>query len=107
VMHALVGNGPRLCENSARYNRTQNFEACGDAQGKKTQKFILRSALRPNQISFSHSLGQNPTNAPEQTALGSITKSAAALDVPVPLHPWPGYAARIAAWRHDRCGGAT
>ena len=26
--------------------------------GQKTQKFILRSALRPNQISFSHSLGQ-------------------------------------------------
>jgi hypothetical protein len=25
---------------------------------QKTQKFILRSALRPNQISFSHSLGQ-------------------------------------------------
>jgi hypothetical protein len=27
-------------------------------RAKKTQKFILRSALRPNQISFSHSLGQ-------------------------------------------------
>src|SRR5262249_16037111 len=26
---------------------------------KKTQKFVFRSALRPNQISFSH--GQNPT----------------------------------------------
>ena len=48
----------RLCENSAWYNRTQNFEACGRAQSKKTQKFILRSALRPNQISFSH--GQDP-----------------------------------------------
>jgi len=39
-----------------RYDRTRNFEACGHAQSKKTQKFILRSALRPNQISFSHSL---------------------------------------------------
>ena len=26
---------------------------------QKAQKFVLRSALRPNQISFSHSLGQN------------------------------------------------
>ena len=25
--------GPRLCENSARYNRTRNFEACGPAMG--------------------------------------------------------------------------
>ena len=32
------------------------------------QKFVLRSALRPNQISFSHGLGHNPTNAPKQTA---------------------------------------
>src|SRR6516225_638680 len=61
AVHALVGSGPRLCENSARYDRTRNFEACGHAQSKKTQKFILRSVLRPNQISFSHSLGQNPT----------------------------------------------
>jgi hypothetical protein len=52
------GFGPRLCENSARYTRTQNFEACGHAQSKKMQKFVLRLALRPNQISFSHSLGQ-------------------------------------------------
>jgi hypothetical protein len=53
--------GPRLCENSTWYNRTQNFEACGRAQSNKTQKFVLRSALRPNQISFSHSLGQEQT----------------------------------------------
>jgi hypothetical protein len=50
--------GSSLCENSTRYKRTLNFEACGRAQSKKTQKFVLRSALRPNQISFSHSLGQ-------------------------------------------------
>ena len=48
---------PRLCENSTRYKRTRNFEACGHAQGKKMQKFLLRSALQPNQISFSHGLG--------------------------------------------------
>jgi hypothetical protein len=27
----------------------------GHAESKKTQKFVFRSALRPNQISFSHS----------------------------------------------------
>jgi hypothetical protein len=55
------GFGSRLCENAARYNRTRNFEAWGHAQSKKMQKFVLRSALRPNQISFSHSLGQGET----------------------------------------------
>jgi len=40
--------GPRPCENSTRYNRTRNFEACGHAQSKKMQKFLLRSALQPN-----------------------------------------------------------
>ena len=52
-------SGPRLCENSTRYNHTWNFEPWGHAQSEKTQKFVLRSALRPNQISFSHSLGQS------------------------------------------------
>jgi hypothetical protein len=47
---------PRPCENSTRYNRTRNFEACGHAQSKKIQKFLFRSALQPNQISFSHGL---------------------------------------------------
>ena len=28
-------SGPRPCENSTRYNRTRNFEACGHAQSKK------------------------------------------------------------------------
>jgi hypothetical protein len=40
--------GPRPCENSTRYNRTRNFEACCHAQSKKMQKFLLRSALQPN-----------------------------------------------------------
>ena len=59
----LAGLPAHLCENSARYDRTRNFEACGHAQSKKTQKFILRSLLRPNQISFSHSLDPEPTSA--------------------------------------------
>jgi hypothetical protein len=37
------GFGSRLYENFARYNRIQNFEACGHPQRKK-QKFVLRSA---------------------------------------------------------------
>ena len=47
---------------SARYNRTRNFEACDHARSKKTQKFILRSLLRPNQISFSHNLDPKRTS---------------------------------------------
>jgi hypothetical protein len=35
---AGVWQGSRLCENSARYNRTRNFEACGHAQSKKNAK---------------------------------------------------------------------
>jgi len=45
---------PWLCKNSTRCNRTRNFGLCGHAESKKTQKFVFRSALRPNQISFSH-----------------------------------------------------
>src|SRR5262252_6972231 len=44
-----------LCKNATRYNRTRNFEPYDRAESKKTQKFVFRSALRPNQISFSHS----------------------------------------------------
>ena len=53
-----VCSWPWLCKNSTRYNRTRNFGLYGHAESKKTQKFVLRSALRPNQISFSH--GQDP-----------------------------------------------
>jgi hypothetical protein len=60
--------GPSLCENSTRYKRTLNFEACGRAQSKKTQKFVLGSALRPNQISFSHSLGQKRSSCDSSSA---------------------------------------
>ena len=49
---------PWLCKNSTRYNRTRNFGLYGHAESKKPQKFVFRSALRPNQISFSH--GQGP-----------------------------------------------
>ena len=48
-----------MCKNSTRYNRTRNFGLCGDVEGKKTEKFVFRSALRPNQISFSHN--QDPS----------------------------------------------
>jgi hypothetical protein len=37
------------------------FGLCGDAEGKKTEKFVFRSALRPNQISFSHNQDPNQT----------------------------------------------
>jgi len=57
-----------MCENSTRYNRTRNFGLYGHAESKKTQKFVFRSALRPNQISFSH--GQDP----ERTFLHRIGK---------------------------------
>jgi hypothetical protein len=52
-----------LCKNSTRYNRTRNFERYGHAESKKMQKFVFRSALRPNQISFSHSQDPLPTKA--------------------------------------------
>jgi hypothetical protein len=35
-----------MCENSTRYNRTWNFGLCGDAEGKKTEKFVFHSARR-------------------------------------------------------------
>src|SRR5215470_12744796 len=50
-----------LCKNSTRYNRTRNFEPYDHAESKKTQKFVFRSVLRPNQISFSHSPDPEPT----------------------------------------------
>ena len=48
-----------MCKNSTRYNRTRNFGLYGHAESKKTQKFVFRSALRPNQISFSHGQTHN------------------------------------------------
>src|SRR3984957_11381502 len=54
----LAGLPAHLCKNSAGYNRTRNFGLYGHAESKKTQKFVFRSTLRPNQISFSH--GQDP-----------------------------------------------
>jgi hypothetical protein len=50
----LAGLPAHLCKNSTRYNRTRNFGLYGYAESKKTQKFVFRSALRRNQISFSH-----------------------------------------------------
>ena len=36
-------------------------------RSKKTQKFVFRSALRPNQISFSHDQDPNATSASHST----------------------------------------
>ena len=52
-------------KNSRRYNRTRNFGIYGHAESKKTQKFVFRSALRPNQISFSHDQDPKRTCPPE------------------------------------------
>jgi hypothetical protein len=73
-----VRNWPSLCESSTRYKRTLNFEACGRAQRKQTQKFVLRSALRPNQISFSHSLGPLLPQAQERAGPQLVKADAAA-----------------------------
>jgi len=50
---------------SARYNITtpRILRLVVTLRAKKTQKSVLRPALRPNQISFSHSLGPLPTSA--------------------------------------------
>jgi hypothetical protein len=63
-----------LAENARRYNRTWNFGLRGDAEGKKTEKFVFRSTLRPKEISFSHN------QDPEQTWIEchSITSRGAA-----------------------------
>jgi hypothetical protein len=61
-----ICNGPRLCERSSRYICTLNFERCGHVESKKALKFVLRTALRPNQIEFSHSLGHFRTHAPRR-----------------------------------------
>jgi hypothetical protein len=33
--------GPRLCENSMRYARTRNFEACGEAESSRALTFVF------------------------------------------------------------------
>ena len=62
-----------MCKNSTRYNRTRNFWLYGHTESKKTQKFVFRSALRPNQISFSHGQDQSRTS----TDTGRVSHSAA------------------------------
>ena len=47
-----------------RYKCTLNFEGCGHAESEKTLKFVLRAALRPIQIEFSHSLGPDSPSLP-------------------------------------------
>ena len=64
-----------MCKNSTRYNRTRNFGLCGDAEGKKTEKFVFRSALRANQISFSHNQDPNRTSPGRRTVPGGVPSS--------------------------------
>ena len=66
-----------MCKNSTRYNRTRNFGLCGDAEGKKTEKFVFRSALRPNQISFSHNQDPKLTSPPQMAQWVVGSRSAA------------------------------
>ena len=68
-----------MCKNSTWYHRTRNFGAHDHAETEKTQKFVFRSALRPNQISFSHS--QDPTGTFKRknataTQAGSVSRDA-------------------------------
>ena len=58
-----------MCENSTWNHRTRNFGAYGHAESEKTQKFVFRSALRPNQISFSHSQDPLLPSAIQSSAL--------------------------------------
>jgi hypothetical protein len=67
IAHEVTNEGSDrwLCKNPKRYSGTRNFWPCGHAGEQKTQKSVFRSALRPNQISFSHN------QDPERTLSGS------------------------------------
>jgi hypothetical protein len=76
-----------LCKNSTRYNRTRNFGLHSHAESKKMQKFIFRSPLRPNQISFSY--GQDPKAKSGKADGDSIADGGRPYvqrDPPKPLH---------------------
>ena len=45
-----IGYGSRLCEKSARYICTLNFEGCGHAESKKALKFVLRTATKSDRV---------------------------------------------------------
>jgi hypothetical protein len=64
----------------AWYSRTRNFAAYGHPENEKTQKFVFRAALRPNQISFSHSQDPKATFRPANLALSSHPASSTMLD---------------------------
>ena len=58
-----VENDPqRTSGERDRFDGNKNV-AAGIDHDKKTQKFVFRSALRPNQISFSHGQDPEPTHA--------------------------------------------
>ena len=99
---AYVAYGSRLCENSARYNRTRNFEACGHAQGKKRRN--SSSARRYDQIRFRfHTAWVRSGSADHlagRLAHGRCTsvsgRAAALLLVDGLTHPWFAVTARRA-----------
>jgi hypothetical protein len=62
ALNRWAGSGSG-CVKTLRGICTRNFEACGRVQSNKTLKFILRSPLRPNRISFLHSLDPYLTSA--------------------------------------------
>ena len=86
----LVSIWPRPCENSTRYNRTRNFEACGHTQSKKIQKFLFRSALQPNQISFSHGRADNDRAPNSHCDSGPASGKSNSLEVIGPIRSWYG-----------------
>jgi hypothetical protein len=50
---------PRLCEKSARYICTLNFEGCGHAESKKALKFVLRQIRSSFRTAWAHSDGKD------------------------------------------------
>ena len=74
VLRTWMGERPSLRPaRSTRYNSTQNFGPYSHAKSKKTQKFVFRSALRPNQISFRTAKTQSG-----HCCLGAIRKTKSA-----------------------------
>jgi hypothetical protein len=90
---------------SGRLSAFASYRYCAASRlCRKTQKFILRSASRPNQISFSHSLGHERTHA--------LQKRSQEVGPPARCNPFPCDPERdrlphIAATRNDRCDGES
>lgn len=52
-----------------------NFETCGYTENEKRKKIVLRTALRPNQIEFSHGLNPKETIGESSLDLGKSKNS--------------------------------